>query len=366
MKHVDPYRDPKTVTELATQIRARTTGDWCLMEICGGQTHSIVRHGLDQLLPEGVTLIHGPGCPVCVTPADAIDTAIDLLRDGAVVCVYGDMFRVPGNHGDLQSARPRDHHGDVRVVYAPDDALRFAMANPDREVVFFSVGFETTAPAAALAVLRARARGVTNFSLLSAHVLVPPAMAAIVDDPECRVQGFLAAGHVSTIIGTAAYEALVSRYQLPIVVTGFEPVDILAGVAACIDCLERGEPALINAFPRAVTDDGNAAARAVVDAVFEPCDRDWRGFGRLPASGLRLRPELSAFDAEVRFGRGLAAAAVREPAGPCHSHRVLRGQCRPTDCPSFGTACTPEHPLGAPMVSTEGACAAYYGYGRRA
>jgi len=365
VRQVEPYRDPQRVLDLAARIQAMTSRDWCLMEVCGGQTHSIVRHGLDQLLPDAVTLIHGPGCPVCVTPAEAIDRAIELLEEDVVVCVYGDMFRVPGSRGDLQGARARSSGGDVRVVYSPDDALRYAMANPERQVVFFSVGFETTAPAAALAVLRARARGVGNFSLLSAHVLVPPAMAAIVDDPDCRVQGFLAAGHVSTIIGTAAYETLVQRYRLPIVVTGFEPVDILAGIAACIDCLERGEPRLVNAFPRAVTDAGNAAAQAVVAEVFEPCDRDWRGFGPLPASGLRLRPELAEFDAERRFGRRRAAAAAAAPPGLCLSQRVLRGQCKPTDCPSFGTACTPEHPLGAPMVSTEGACAAYFSYGRQ-
>ena len=364
MKHIDSYRDASAVRELARRIAQRVTRDWCLMEICGGQTHSILRHGLDQLLPAQVSLIHGPGCPVCVTPAAAIDRAIDLVGRGVTVCVYGDMFRVPGSSVDLLTARARSGAGDVRVVYAPSDALRFAISHPDREVVFFSVGFETTAPAAALAVLHARAQRLGNFSLLCAHVLVPPAMEAVIDDPECRVQGFLAAGHVSTIIGAQAYRALVRRYRLPIVVTGFEPVDILAGVAACIDCLESGQAELVNAFPRAVTNNGNENARALVSQVFEVCDREWRGFGRLPASGLRLRPELADFDAERRFPGGETTGVAAEPAGPCQSQRVLRGLCKPTDCPAFGTQCTPEHPLGAPMVSSEGACAAYFSYGR--
>lgn len=358
----DTYRDPEACHRLADEIAAAVTRPWVLMEVCGGQTHAILRHGLDRLLPSGLELVHGPGCPVCVTPTSWIDKAIDIaLRPGVIFCSFGDMLRVPGSSGDLLGARARG--ADVRIVYAPLDALAIAEANPDREIVFFAVGFETTAPASAIAVHQARAAGVGNFSLLVCQVLVPPALEALLVAPENRVQGFLAAGHVCTVMGYRQYEALAARYRVPIVVTGFEPLDILAGVLACVRQLEQGRAEAENRYARAVHRDGNAAARALLDQVYCVVTRHWRGLGELPDSGLSLAPEWREYDAEWRFG---AVAVSAEPESECISGLVLRGERRPVQCPAFGSRCTPERPLGATMVSGEGACAAYFRYQRRA
>ncbi len=360
MKLVDEYRDATAVRRLAAEIARRVTRPWTLMEICGGQTHSIVKFGLDALLPEGLTLVHGPGCPVCVTPAELIDAAVELAqRPGFILCSFGDMLRVPGNGPDLLTARARG--GDVRIVYSPLDAVALAARHRERPVVFFAVGFETTAPANAMAVLQARRAGLDNFTLLVSHVRVPPAMEAILAAPDNRVQGFLAAGHVCAVMGTAEYGPLAERFRVPIVVTGFEPVDILHGVGACIEQLETGRAEVGNAYARAVRPGGNPAAQRVMDEVFTVVDRRWRGLGAIPASGLGLRPEWAGFDAVRRH-----AVAVAEVAPPleCIAGEILRGNARPRQCPAFGGRCTPEHPLGAPMVSSEGACAAYYRYRR--
>lgn len=358
MKFVDEYRDAGAVRKLASAIARRTTRPWTIMEICGGQTHSIVRFGLDELLPPGLTLAHGPGCPVCVTPADLIDAAVALAQRGEVtLCSFGDMLRVPGSGIDLLTARARG--GDVRTVYSPLDAVSLAAREPGREVVFFAVGFETTAPANALAVLQARRLGLRNFSLLVSHVLVPPAITAILRAPDNRVQGFLAAGHVCTVMGTAEYEPLAQRFSVPIVVTGFEPVDILRGVLLCVEQLESGRAEVQNAYARAVRPAGNTHAQRYVQEVFTVVDRHWRGLGLVPASGLGLRPELAAFDAALKFALGTVPAA---DSRDCSAGEILRGAKRPPECAAFGTRCSPEHPLGAPMVSSEGACSAYYRY----
>jgi hydrogenase expression/formation protein HypD len=360
MKFVDEYRDARAVAELARAIARRVTRPWTLMEVCGGQTHAIVRFGLDELLPAGVTLVHGPGCPVCVTPVELIDKALTLAaRPEVTFCSFGDMLRVPGTRQDLLSVKAAG--GDVRIVYSPLDAVKLARVLPDRQVVFFAVGFETTAPANALAVLQARQLGLTNFSLLVSHVRVPPALEAILTAPGNRVQGFLAAGHVCTVMGCAEYHPLAARYRVPIVVTGFEPVDVLRGVCQCLEQLEAGRAEVENAYGRAVREHGNPAARALVDEVFEVVDRAWRGLGRIPRSGWGLRDKFAAFDAERRFG--LTGGAVEEST-ECRSGLVLQGALKPPECPAFGTRCTPEHPLGATMVSSEGACAAYYRYRR--
>ena len=362
MKYVDEYRDGAAVRRLAEAAARTVTRPWTVMEICGGQTHAIVKFGLDELLPRGVTLVHGPGCPVCVTPAAMIDQAVELsLRPGVTLCSFGDMLRVPGNGADLLTARARG--ADVRMVYSPLDAVRFAREHPQRQVVFFAVGFETTAPANAMAVLRARHEGVANFSMIVSHVLVPPAMAAILGAPDNLVQGFLAAGHVCAVMGTSEYGPIAERFRTPIVVTGFEPVDILEGLLRCLRRLEAGTAGVENAYARVVRAEGNAPARAICERVFEVVDRDWRGLGPIPASGWALREEFHAYDAPRRFGLGAAPAA--EP-GECISGSILRGLRKPFDCPAFGTRCTPEHPLGAPMVSSEGACAAYHRYRHRA
>lgn len=354
----DGFRDPSACRELAAAIAATATRPWVLMEVCGGQTHAILRHGLDRLLAPAVTLIHGPGCPVCVTPVDWIDKAIELARDpGIIFCSFGDMLRVPGTGGNLLEARACG--ADVRIVYSPLDALAIARAHPQREVVFFAVGFETTAPASAIAVHQARAAGIANFSLLVAQVLVPPALEALLAKPGNRVDGFLAAGHVCTVMGYAQYETLAARHRVPIVVTGFEPVDILDGVLSCVRQLEQGSARAENRYARAVRRDGNPAARALVEEVFTVVSRPWRGMGELPGSGLGLAPAWRAFDAEERFGRVVPRP---ELAGECISGLVLRGERRPPECPAFGTRCTPERPLGVTMVSGEGACAAYYRY----
>ncbi len=352
------YRDPATVRRLLDAIAGTVTRPWTLMEICGGQTHAILRAGIDRLLPSEVTLVHGPGCPVCVTPVGVIDQAIALAgRPDVTVCSFGDMLRVPGSGGDLLGARAAG--GDVRAVYSPLDAVAIAGREPGRQVVFFAVGFETTAPAVAAAVRQAQALGLPNFSLLCAQVRVPPAMAAILAAPDCRIQGFLAAGHVCTVMGLAEYAPLVERFGVPIVITGFEPVDILTGVLHCLRQLEGGQARLENAYARAARPDGNPAAQALVGEVFEPVTRRWRGLDELPASGLGLRPAYADFDATRRFG--LVDDAWLDD-GACRAGDVLQGRLRPDRCPAFGTQCTPQRPLGAPMVSTEGACAAYYRY----
>lgn len=364
MRYLAEYRDADAVRRLADRIAAAATRDWTLMEVCGGQTHAILRFGLDQLLPPQVALLHGPGCPVCVTPEAALDKAMEIAGRGAILCSFSDMMRVPGSAGDLFAARARG--ADVRMVAAPVDAVAIARDNPGREVVLFAVGFETTAPAQALAVLAARRAGLANFSLLSALVLVPPALGALLGAPDNRVQGFLAAGHVCAVTGTAGYAPIARAHRVPVVVTGFEPVDILAGVLACVQQLEAGRAEVENRYARAVRDGGNAAARAMLAEVFEPVGRVWRGLGTLPDSGLGLRPAFRDLDAEVRFGpvagAGDRAAGGEESGGPCLSGAILRGAARPTDCPAFGRACTPEQPLGPTMVSSEGACAAYWRY----
>lgn len=359
MKYVDEFRAAEPVRKLADALARITTRPHTIMEVCGGQTHAIVKYGLDTLLPEGVELIHGPGCPVCVTPAEIIDHAVDLARRPEIIfCSFGDMMRVPGNRGDLLQAKAAG--GDVRMVYSPLDAVKIARDNPDREVVFFAVGFETTAPAHAMAVLQADKLGVTNFSLLISHVLVPPALEAIINAPGNRVQGFLAAGHVCAIMGSREYEPVARRHRVPIVITGFEPVDILHGVYLCVKQLEEGRAELENQYTRAVRAEGNAAAQAAVRQVFRVVDQPWRGLGSIADSGLGLQPEYARFDAMARFP--LQPVTHTDHDSPCISGAVLTGQKKPHDCPAFGKACTPENPLGAPMVSTEGACAAYFRY----
>lgn len=362
MKYLDEYRDAVAARRLAAVIAQRVTRPWTLMEICGGQTHSILKFGLDDLLPPAITLVHGPGCPVCVTPAELIDAAIALAgRSEVTVCSFGDMLRVPGSGPDLLTARARG--GDVRTVYSPLDAVTLARKLPQREVVFFAVGFETTAPANAMAVLQAHRLGLRNFSLLVSHVLVPPAMGAILSAPDNCVQGFLAAGHVCTVMGLGEYLPLAARFHVPIVATGFEPVDLLRGVLDCVEQLESGRAEVSNAYGRAVRSAGNEQAQSILRAVFTVCDRNWRGLGTIPQSGLALRPEFAAFDASERFPLPGAAAA---PDSSCIAGTILRGRAKPPACAAFGTRCTPEHPLGAPMVSSEGACAAYYRYRARA
>jgi hydrogenase expression/formation protein HypD len=362
MKYVDEYRDAALVRKLAAAIARATTRPWTIMEICGGQTHAIVKFGLDDLLPKNITLVHGPGCPVCVTSADLIDQAVDLaLNHRVILCSFGDMLRVPGNGIDLLTAKARG--GDVRIVYSPLDAVTLAKENPSRQVVFFAVGFETTAPANALSVLRAEREHVANFSILTSHVLVPPAMRAILGSPDNRVQGFLAAGHVCTIMGTSEYGPIAREYGAPIIITGFEPVDILEGILLCVKQLESGRAEVENAYSRAVRTTGNTQARAIVEQVFAVCDRDWRGIGVIPQSGLAVRPAYARFDANQCF---VLSHRHSSPCTECISGDIMRGVKKPHDCPAFGTRCTPERPLGAPMVSSEGACAAYYRYRSRA
>lgn len=360
MKYLDEFGDPELAAALLEQIRQTVTQPWALMEVCGGQTHTIIRNGIDQLLPDEVTLIHGPGCPVCVTPLEMIDRALAIAaRPEVIFCSFGDMLRVPGSSKDLFQVKSEG--GDVRVVYSPLDAVRIAQDNPDREVVFFGIGFETTAPANAMTVQMARRLGVTNFSLLVSHVLVPPAITAIMESPQRRVQGFLAAGHVCTVMGMSQYETLVEQYKVPIVVTGFEPLDVLEGIRRTLVQLEEGRAELENAYPRAVAPEGNPAAQDVVNDVFEVCDRPWRGIGMIPQSGWRLSSRYAEFDAEARFDVG---GIHTEESSECRSGEVLQGLITPLECEAFGTRCTPRAPLGAPMVSSEGACAAYYQFRR--
>ena len=360
MRYVDEYRDRAAVQRYARAIRRVTTRPWAIMEVCGGQTHTIVKYGIDGLLPQQITLLHGPGCPVCVTPLELIDKATQIAaRPEVIFCSFGDMLRVPGSSSDLFSVKAKG--GDVRIVYSPLDALRIARDNPGREVVFFAVGFETTAPANAMAVYQAHIQKMRNFSVLVSHVLVPPAIEAILSSPDNRTQGFLAAGHVCTVMGYEEYVPLAEKYRVPIVVTGFEPLDILQGVLMCVRQLESGRAGVENQYLRSVRKKGNLPAQELVTRVFRVVPRKWRGVGQIPQSGLGLRDEYAAQDAESRFG--VAAYAVEEDS-ECISGQVLRGVKKPHECPAFGERCTPEHPLGATMVSNEGACAAYYRYRR--
>ncbi len=360
MKYLTEYRDGAVARGVIEQIRATATRRWVLMEVCGGQTHTIVKQGLDELIGGAVEMIHGPGCPVCVTPLEQIDKALALAaRPDVIFSSFGDMLRVPGSECDLFHIRAKG--GNVRVVYSPLDALDLARKHPDKEVVFFAVGFETTAPANAMAVWRAKQLGITNFTILVSHVTVPPAMTAILGAPENRVQGFLAAGHVCTIMGWTEYEPIAAKYKVPIVVTGFEPIDILEGMLMTIRQLEEGRHEVENQYVRSVRREGNQPAQELVSRVFELVDRKWRGIGEIPRSGLGLREEFAEFDAERRFA--LEDIRTEEPTA-CRAGEVLRGLLKPFECAAFGKECTPEHPLGAPMVSSEGACAAYYNYGR--
>ncbi len=360
MKYLDEFRDPKLARRMFDEIRRITTRPWAIMEVCGGQTHSIIRNGIDQLLPPEIELIHGPGCPVCVTPLEIIDKALAIAaRPNVIFCSFGDMLRVPGSRKDL--FRIKSEGGDVRVVYSPLDAVNLARQNPDREVVFFAIGFETTAPANAMAVYQAARLGLKNFSLLVSHVLVPPAISAIMESPTNRVQGFLAAGHVCSVMGTNEYGPLVEKYRVPIVVTGFEPLDVLEGIRRVVLQLEQGRAELDNAYERAVRPEGNVAAKQMLADVFTVTDRAWRGIGVIPRSGWRLSDRYAEFDAERKFDVSDIQTAE---STLCRSGEVLQGRLKPNQCPAFGKECTPRAPLGATMVSSEGACAAYYQYGR--
>ena len=360
MKYVDEYRDQKMAEKLAAEIKRTVTRPWTLMEVCGGQTHSIVKYGIDYLLPKEVELVHGPGCPVCVTPLEMIDRAHAIARRPDVIfCSFGDMLRVPGSQGDLFQVKAGG--ADVRIVYSPLDCLRIAAANPSKRVVFFAIGFETTAPANAMAVWQARARSLPNFSVLVSHVLVPPAITGILGSPDNRVQAFLGPGHVCAVMGYREYEPVSARYRTPIVITGFEPLDLLEGTLMAIRQLEQGRAEVENQYARAVDADGNREAQEMIHRVFEVCDRGWRGIGVIPGSGYRLQNEFREYDAERIFELGHIDSP--EPA-ICISGQVLRGLRKPHDCPAFGRECTTQTPLGATMVSAEGACAAYFNYGR--
>jgi hydrogenase expression/formation protein HypD len=362
MKFLDEYRDARIARTLANEVATCTTRDWVLMEICGGQTHTIMRYGLDEILPKQIELVHGPGCPVCVTPLETIDKALTLaLRPEVILVSYGDMLRVPGSNSDLFRAKAQG--ADVRVAYSPTEAVKIARANPERKVVFLAIGFETTAPANAMVAWLAKREGLKNLSLLVSHVLVPPAIRALLATPENRVQGFIAPGHVCTIVGYSEYESLVRDFNIPIVVGGFEPVDLLEAVLMLVKQLERGEARVENQYVRSVTYKGNERAQEVVREVFEVADQKWRGIGMIPNSGLRLSDAYADYDANRIFDLQLISAD--EPA-ECISAQVLQGLKKPTDCPAFAMRCTPENPLGAPMVSSEGACAAYYHYRRHA
>jgi len=360
MKHVSEYRNAELVQGMLKELREIATQPWVVMEICGGQTHSFVRHGIDQMLPDTLTLVHGPGCPVCVTSLELIDKAIAIAsRPGVIFTSYGDMLRVPGTARDLLSVRAAG--GDVRVVYSPLDAVKIAQQNPDKEVVFFAIGFETTAPPNAMSAVQAKSLGLENFSLLVSQVRVPPAMHAILGSRKNRVQGFLAAGHVCSVMGYWEYPPIAEAYGVPIAVTGFEPIDLVQGLLDVVGMLERGEVAVQNSYARAVTFEGNQPAQRLLDDVFETCDRAWRGIGVIPESGWKLKPAYAGFDAEERFDVG----SIQSRESPlCIAGEILQGLKIPSQCPAFGNLCTPEHPLGATMVSSEGACAAYYRYRR--
>jgi hydrogenase expression/formation protein HypD len=360
MKFLDEYRDPKLAEKLVHEIQRTVTRPWVLMEVCGGQTHSIVKYGLDRLLPNEIELVHGPGCPVCVTSLEMIDKALAIAaRPDVIFCSFGDMLRVPGSHADLLILKSQG--ADVRVVYSPIDCLKIARANPDKKVVFFAIGFETTAPANAMSVWQAKRQGIKNFAILVSHVLVPPSIASILQSPLNRVQAFLGPGHVCTVMGYREYEPISARFQVPIVITGFEPLDLLEGTLMALRQLEQGRAEVENQYSRVVKREGNRAAVDLVNKVFEVCDRKWRGVGSIPKSGYKLRWEFREHDAERLFN--VKEIDTKEPE-TCISGLVLKGVKKPHDCPAFGKQCTPEHPLGATMVSAEGACAAYYTYGR--
>ncbi|MFM7431235.1 MAG: hydrogenase formation protein HypD [Flammeovirgaceae bacterium] len=358
MKYLSEYRSPELVDYFLKEIKRTVTKPWVVMEVCGGQTHSLVKNGLLNLLPEKVRMVHGPGCPVCVTPLNLIDKAVYLAEEKKVIlCSFGDMIRVPGSKKSLRDAKAGG--ADIRILYSPLEAVKIAAENPDKEVVFFAVGFETTAPANALSVMHAKRQGLKNYSILTSHVLVPPAMEAIINDDENIVQGFLAAGHVCTIMGLSEYHPIVEKYKIPMVVTGFEPVDLLHGISMLVSQLEKGEYKLENQYSRVVEAEGNPAARKVIDDVFESSDREWRGIGTIPGSGFELRTDFSGYDANKKFQVNIAKA---EENKECIAGQVLRGLKKPHECSQFGKKCTPSNPLGAPMVSSEGACAAYYHY----
>lgn len=360
MRFVDEYRNEADAQRFVQAIQRLVTRPWNIMEICGGQTHTLIKFGIDRLLPEQVNLIHGPGCPVCVTPVELIDKAVAIARRPEVIFTsFGDMLRVPGSGADLLSVKAAG--GDVRMVYSPLDAVALAQKNPDRQVVFFAVGFETTAPGNAMSVFRAQQLGLTNYSILCSHVLVPPAMEAILGSPTNVVQGFLAAGHVCTVMGYWEYEPIAATYRVPIVVTGFEPLDLLEGIYMTLKALEDGQAGVQNQYKRSVTRAGNVPAQKLLQQVFAVGDRQWRGIGAIPRSGYRLRPEYAGFDAELRFN---VQSMTAQESPLCIAGQILQGMKKPPQCPAFGTQCTPEHPLGAPMVSPEGACAAYFQYGR--
>ena len=360
MKYLDEFRDPALARRLLDQIAQLATRKWVMMEVCGGQTHAIIRNGIDQLLPDTIEMIHGPGCPVCVTPLGVIDRALAIAaRPNVIFCSFGDMLRVPGSQKDL--FRIKSEGGDVRIVYSPLDAVKIARENPDKEVVFFGIGFETTAPANAMAVFQAKQQNLKNFSMLVSHVLVPPAIEAILQSPNNRVQAFLAAGHVCSVMGTWQYGPIAEKYQVPIVVTGFEPLDVLEGIRRTVAQLENGRYQVENAYPRAVNDAGNEAAQKMLADVFTVSDRQWRGIGLIPQSGWELSPAYQAYDASIRFDVGHIET---QESALCRSGEVLQGMIKPNECAAFGQECTPRNPLGATMVSSEGACAAYYQYGR--
>jgi hydrogenase expression/formation protein HypD len=360
MRHINEYRDARLVQGVINEIRKITTRRWLIMEICGGQTHAILRYGLDQLLPPEIELVHGPGCPVCVTPLELIDKAILIASQPNVIfCSYGDMLRVPGSSADLLTVRANG--GRVQVVYSPLDAIRIAQENPDKEVVFFAIGFETTAPANAMSVYQAAKLGLKNYSVLVSHVCVPPAMHAILGSPQNRVQGFLAAGHVCAVMGYWEYFPIAEKYRIPIVVSGFEPLDLAQGILMTVKQLEAGKIEVQNAYARVVTEEGNKPAQKLIQEVFEPCDRLWRGIGLIPMSGWKLRDQYAGFNAEMRFNTG----TIQTKESPlCIAGQILQGLKKPHECSAFGTICTPQTPLGATMVSSEGVCSAYYRYGK--
>lgn len=358
MKFLTEYRNPEVVQQYLDELHRIATKPWTIMEICGGQTHSLVKNGILDMLPAGITMVHGPGCPVCVTPLGIIDEAIHLAEnEGVILCSFGDMLRVPGSKRSLLEAKANG--ADLRILYSPLEAVKLAQEHPDREVVFFAVGFETTAPANALSVVQAAQLGVKNYSILASHVLVPPAMEAILGDPENVIDAFLAAGHVCTIMGMDEYFPIVEKYQVPIVVTGFEPVDLLQGILMAVRQLENGEAKLENQYARVVQREGNKLAQQTIGRVFEISDRDWRGIGTIPQSGYEVNANYAQYDARRKFRLNLE---VVEENKECIAGAIMKGLKKPFDCPNFGTKCNPEHPLGAPMVSSEGACAAYYHY----
>lgn len=358
MKYLSEYRDPDLANQYLEEIKKTVTRPWSIMEVCGGQTHSLVKHGIVNVLPDEITMIHGPGCPVCVTPLELIDQAVYLAeKENVILCSYGDMLRVPGSHKSLLEAKAQG--ADIRILYSPLEAVNLAEQNPEREVVFFAVGFETTAPANGLSVVHAQRRGLSNYSILTSHVLVPPAMEAVINDPESHIDAFLGAGHVCTIMGIEEYGPIVEKYNIPIVITGFEPVDMLHGILMAVRQLERGEAKLENQYSRVVRPEGNPAAINTIHEVFRVDDRAWRGIGVIPQSGYELQPAFQQFDAKSKFQ--IDIEAVDEPS-ECMAGQVLKGIIKPHECPEFGKRCTPRNPLGAPMVSSEGACAAYYNF----